>query len=215
MEPLGEEWRRRRTNTVNHLADLTVVEYAEQRLAKVQRAIAPLGVRVERGSQYFERFMAACLAAELRAGEQTLRRETKRKDFTHTHPGAIQGPWRKASPARAAEPIIVPPKKAAPAIAAQPPAGHTLADCLAQWKVNREHAKKPIDPHLTNDMENVFAWFREHAGVDDIGQITRRQVIAFRDHMAKEKGYKVRPHCDPPSARRQAQGLCGSSFRGR
>lgn len=172
------------------LCAYTLSDYGEHCLGDVQHAVAPLGVRVEKGSAYFDRFMAACLGAEIAALDDLILRETKREAFTYTHPDAIQGLWRKDL-ARAVEPIIVPAAKSAAAAAAPFAAGHTLADCLEQWKVNREIAKKPIDEHLTNDMENVFAWFREHAGVDDIGQVTRRQVIAFRNHMATQKGYKA------------------------
>ncbi|MEE1609779.1 hypothetical protein [Microvirga sp. CF3016] len=179
IEGFGPQWLARRSRLAHTLADMTLAEFIERRCDQVQRNVAPLGVRIEKGSQYFDRFMRACFAAELRAADKTILRETKRDGFDHPHPDDIQGPWRKASPA--AERIIVPPAMASVSLAAQPAAGHTLADCLAQWKANRTLAKKPINAHLTDDMENTFARFREHAGVDDIGQITRKHVIAFRD----------------------------------
>ena len=47
------------------LSDLTATTYAEQRFTVVQSALRPLGVPLSRSSQYFSRFMAACLKAEV------------------------------------------------------------------------------------------------------------------------------------------------------
>lgn len=190
IEGRGRDWLVQNGRRHDELSAHTMFTYAEQCLPEIQRAVAPLGVRVDKGSRYYVRFMAACLGAQLSALEDMYDREKRRESFTYTHPDAIQGPWRKA-PARAAERIIVQPAKASPAVAAQPASGHTLADCLAQWKTNRTLAKKRINTHHTDDVENVFALFREHSGVDDIGQVTRKHVIAFRDHIAQEYGYKA------------------------
>jgi site-specific recombinase XerD len=190
MARRGLEWLARAKGYAETLRDYTLDDYAEQRLMWLQGVLGLLGVRLQKGTAYFERFLAACLAAEIRSTDQMILREIKRQGFGHTHPDAVQGPWRRAAPAHAeapAIPIIV-PSKAAPA-AAQPASGHTLADCLVKWKERRVIEKKPIDPHLTSDMENTFARFLEHAKIDDIGQITRKMVVNFRDDFAKQENY--------------------------
>ncbi len=191
MARRGAEWLARAKGYAETLRDYTLEDYAEQRLMWLQGVLGLLGVRLQKGTAYFERFLAACLAAEIRSTDQMILRETKRQGFGLTHPDAVQGPWRRAAPAYAetlAVPIIV-PSNAAPAVAAQPASGHTLADCLVKWKERRVVEKKPIDPHLTSDMENTFARFFEYAKIDDIGLITRKMVVNFRDDFAKQENY--------------------------
>jgi hypothetical protein len=173
LQPLGLAFKKAFFRRKEKLRDITAEEYGRTELARVQRYVARLGCRVVPGGPYFDRFMVACLAAEMRVVEKLRDREWRRTGFDHIHPDLIEGPWRR------------PPAKqeavTAPSINVPAPSGYSFDDCLSAWERDRERAKKPINQHHVADMKAVLALFQEHSGICDIGQAQRRHVIAFRD----------------------------------
>lgn len=74
---------------------MTATIYSEERFTFVQSAIRPLGVPLSRTTPYFDRFMAACLKAEIEHLDLFFDREGG-KMVAGTHPDAIEGRWREA-----------------------------------------------------------------------------------------------------------------------
>ena len=168
----------------HRLREITVAGYAEMRLPFVQSHVRRVGVSLSRTSPELERFMAACLKAELDYFDLFQLRESRRGGLDHRHPDSIEGPWRRA-----------PAREAAVAVAAVPQpdiqVGKTLKDCRAKWIENRGKAKKQVRPEYLREMDQTVAAFEQHARVADIGQIRRKHVLAFRDHLGTGKEYKV------------------------
>ena len=182
IPPLGFEFKKSFFRRKDVLGEMTPGEYGASRLALVQRHVARLGCRVIQAGPYFDRFMAACLAAEMRVLQKVRDREWRATGFEHTHPDAIEGPWRQPAPRGHGQ--------AAPTTELPVPSGYTLEDCMTVWKLDRERAKKPINPHLVTDMEAVLGRFRADSGISDIGQVRRSHVIAFRNAL-QDSGLKA------------------------
>lgn len=174
------------------LSAMTVATYAECRFSFVQSHVRRLGVSLSRTSEHFERFMAACLTAELAYLEVFRLRESRQGGIRHVHPDAVPGPWRRTPADGGAIVVSTTPPAAVPApasTAAQ--VGKTLANCRAKWIENREKAKKQVRPEYLREMDQTIALFQAHAGVTDIGEIRRRHVLAYRDHLGSTTDYKV------------------------
>lgn len=75
---------------------MMISRYAEERIGYVQSIVRRLGVPMSKSSPYFERFMAACLRAELEYLTVFFDREGGRMEAA-PHPDAIKGKWRKAA----------------------------------------------------------------------------------------------------------------------
>ena len=68
--------------------------------------------------------------------------------------------------------------------------GRTLDQCLEQWRGDRERANKSVTPHGLDEKRNAISDFEAHAKVKDIGEITRAQIVSFRDWLSK-RDYKT------------------------
>jgi hypothetical protein len=75
---------------------ITVAAYAGERFAFVQSLIRRLGVPLSRSSPYFDRFMGACLKAEVEYLGVFFAREGGQMEEV-VHPDAIEGRWRQAA----------------------------------------------------------------------------------------------------------------------
>ncbi len=183
VQPLGLEFKKAFFRRKDELKDITAEEYGRTLLGRVQRYVARLGCRLVAGGPYVDRFMVACLAAEMRVIEKLRDREWRRTGFDHTHPDLIDGPWRRPCPNK--------DTVTAPSIKLPAPSGYSFDDCLAAWERDRDRALKPINQHHVADMKAVLAQFQEQSGIIDIGHAQRRHVIAFRDAMVDEKKLKA------------------------
>ncbi len=162
---------------------MTLEAYAEERTNFVQAAIRPLGVPLSRSNPYFERFMAACLKAEIQYLAIFFEREGGRIE-EHRHPDAIEGRWRLA-----AQEIIEQNASRVLGISAEKSKsiGRTLTQALEQWKTERRLANKTATPHGVREKEKAIEEFEAHAKIQDIGEITRAHIVSFRDNLAKQK----------------------------
>jgi hypothetical protein len=176
------------------LRSTTVAEYASTRLAFVQSHVRRLGISLSRTAPEHERFMAACLGAELAYLDVFQLREARRGGLDRPHPDIIAGPWRKTSKSNPTEQGDRNAESAS--IVGKPeigtPVGKTLAACRAKWIENRTKARKQVRPEYLREMDQTVATFERHADVSDIGAIRRRHVLAFRDYLGGgDRGYKT------------------------
>jgi len=156
---------------------MTISRYAEERIGYVQSIVRRLGVPVSKSS-YFERFMGACLRAELEYLTVFFDREGGRMEEA-PHPDTIKGKWRKAAEQLREQRAI----SLGIDIAKSKKAGKTLTDCFEKWKLDRQQANKKTTRHGADEKELAIEDFQKHARVRDIGEITRAQIVAFRDHL--------------------------------
>ncbi|NEU14596.1 hypothetical protein G3T14_21130 [Methylobacterium sp. BTF04] len=169
------------------LRSSTVADYAETRVTFVQSYVRRLGISLSRTTTEFDRFMAACLTAELAYLDVFQRREGRRGGLDQPHPDTITGPWRpapRAEPERQGEPQASPPIASAAV-------GKSLADCRAKWVENRTKTKKQVRPDYLREMDHTTVAFEAHSGISDIGLIRRRHLLAYRDHLGTSTAYKV------------------------
>jgi hypothetical protein len=164
------------------LSGMTAAVYAEERFAFVQNLIRRLGAPLSRASPYFDRFMAACLKAEIEyLGVFFAREGGKMAELPD--PDAIEGRWRQAAEQVSQE-------KVARILGGERPkgkaAGRTLDQCLEQWRGDRELANKSVTPHGLAEKRIAISDFEAHAKVKDIGEITRAQIVSFRDWLSKQ-----------------------------
>lgn len=160
------------------LREMTISRYAEERIGYVQSIVRRLGVPVSKSSPYFERFMGACLRAELEYLTIFFDREGGRMEEA-PHPDTIKGKWRKAAEQLREQRAI----SLGIDITKTKKAGKTLTDCFEQWKRDRQQANKKTTRHGADEKELAIEDFQKHARVRDIGEITRAHIIAFRDHL--------------------------------
>ena len=168
------------------LREGTVTDYAEARFPFVQSYVRRLGVSLTRTDPDLERFMAACLTAELAYLDVFQMREARRGGLDHLHPDAVDGPWRRLASRSGSQ-----PEPQARPVAIDSEAGRSLADCRAKWVENRRKAKKQARPDYLREMDRTVAAFEAHAGVGDIGLIRRRHLLAYRDHLGTATAYKT------------------------
>jgi hypothetical protein len=170
----------------NRLNGMTIAAYAEARFAFVQSLIRRLGVPLTRSSPYFDRFMAACLKAEIEyLGVFFAREGGKMEELPH--PDAIEGRWRQAAESVSQEQVA---RILGHDLANSKAVGRTLDHCLEQWRGDRERASKSVTPHGLAEKRNAISDFEAHAKVKDIGEITRAQIVSFRDRLSNQ-GYKT------------------------
>jgi hypothetical protein len=167
------------------LKTMTVVDYAGSRASFVQGYVRRIGISLSKTSSHHDRFMAACLAAELTYLDVFRQRETRTGGISMPHPDSIAGPWRRV--------VEVPPS-----VASFPAAplstrkiGKTLSDCALKWQENRRAVKKQVRAEYLREMDHTIADFAAHSGLSDIGEIGRKQVLAYRDHLGSTKGYAI------------------------
>ncbi|WP_029030522.1 DUF6538 domain-containing protein [Salinarimonas rosea] len=161
------------------LEALTSAGYAEERLGFLQRYVARLGVSLDRSSPYYERFLAACHAAELAFLDLFLLREARKGGIGNPHPDTVKGPWRSERPAAATEFSASNPLH----VEARQGIGKSMEDCVQKWIQRRRVAKKSVRASYLAEMRSSVAAFSALTGVDDAGLITRRDVIRYRDHL--------------------------------
>jgi hypothetical protein len=171
----------------------SVSNYATGRFGVVQTYVRRIGVVLNRSHPDHERFMAACLQAELAYLDIFSDREGRRGGLDQPHPDMIDGPWRRERRDELRSGTRDGAQEMAPAPVLQPDrVGKTLRDCRAKWIENRGKARKQARPEYLREMDHTVAAFEAHAGVTDIGQIRRKHVLAFRDHLGSpSKEYKV------------------------
>lgn len=172
------------------LRAMKVSTYAAERMSFVQGYVRRLGVSLSRTLPYHERFMAACLGAELAYLDLFRRRETRSGGINLPHPDTIPGPWRRAVAPLATTAAVPPVPSSVPASGPRP-IGKTLADCALKWQENRRIVKKQVRPEYLREMDNTIADFTAHAKLRDIGEIGRRHVLAYRDHLVSTKDYAI------------------------
>jgi hypothetical protein len=173
------------------LAKMTVGAYTSDCVGDVQAHIRRLGVIISRTDPHFDRFMAACMAAELAYLDIFKQREGRIGGLDQPHPETVPGPWRqaRAEPATAVPPSPVVRHAKQTADTEITLAGKTLADCRAKWVENRNKVKKKVRPSHLREMDSVIAAFEVQAKVRDIGAIRRRHLLAFRDHLSSTTDY--------------------------
>ena len=167
---------------------MSVESYATGRLNNVNAVIRRVGLSVLPTSPTIMPFAAACLKAELNAIDIFFRRD-RCEEIPWIHPDNVPGRWRKPKsldPSPIA-PIIPPPIPATVTSAV----GKTLADCQKRWKSDRTLAKKPIREAYLRDMAKTIALFEATQKITDIGEITRKNVIAFRSHLVTGGKYQI------------------------
>jgi hypothetical protein len=168
------------------LNGMTVAAYAEERFAFAQSLVRRLGVALSRSSPYFDRFMAACLKAEIEyLGVFFAREGGKMEELPH--PDTIEGRWRQAAEQAAQEKVA---RILGGELAKGKAVGRTFDQCLEQWRGDRDLAHKRVTEHGLAAKRNAIAAFQSHAKVKDIGEITRAQLVSFRDWLFKQ-GYET------------------------
>ncbi|MGO9772052.1 MAG: DUF6538 domain-containing protein [Roseiarcus sp.] len=168
------------------LREMTVAAYAEDRFGFVQGVVRRLGVPISRATPYFERFMGACLKAEIAYLAVFFDREGGIMKEA-THPDAIKGKWLAAA-SRVSEQQVA--RILGPELAKTTATGRSLADCLRQWQADRKRANKTVTPHGLGEKESAIDEFAKLAKVRDIGEITRAQIVQFRDFLC-DQDYKA------------------------
>lgn len=157
------------------LEAMTVAEYLSQRLNVVNAKIRPLGVCMLPINADALLFASECLKAELKYLEVFQRRE-RAEIVDWPNPQAIAGRWKSAAP------VVLP---VAPVLSLSAPVqskgvGHTLSDCQTQWKVDRQRAGQAVRDAYVSEMSNTIKDFEATQGITDIGEITRKSIIAYR-----------------------------------
>jgi hypothetical protein len=173
-------------NLQKRLHAMTASAYAEERFAFVQSVIRRRGVPLSRSSSYFDRFMIACLKAEIEyLGVFFAREGGKMEELPH--PDAIEGRWRQAAERVSQDKVA---RILGHDLTKSKAVGRTLEQCLGQWRSDRELANKSVTPHGLAEKRNAISDFEAHAKVKDIGEIARAQIVSFRDRLSKQ-GYKT------------------------
>lgn len=157
------------------LEAMTVADYLSQRLGIVNAKIRPLGVCMLPINADALLFASECLKAELKYLEVFQRRE-RAEIVDWPHPQAIAGRWKPAAP------VILP---VTPALSMSAPVqsnrvGRTLGDCQEQWKKDRQLAGESVRDAYVTEMTNTINDFETTQGITDIGEITRKSIIAYR-----------------------------------
>ena len=168
------------------LGGMTVSTYAEERLSYLQSVVRRLGVPLGRDQAYYDRFAAACMRSEVRYLDTFLARE-RGETGEQPHPDSIRGPWRSAAERireKEAARILGTPASVNASI------GKSLTDCLEQWIRDRTKARKLVTPHGRKEKELAIEDFEQFFNVQDISEVTRARVVAYRDHLS-EKDLKV------------------------
>ncbi len=165
---------------------VTAAAYAEERFGFLQSVIRRLGVPLSRSSPYFDRFMTACLKAEIEYLGVFFDREGEKMEEAK-HPDAIEGRWRQAAERVSQQQVA---RILGHDLAKSKAVGRTLDQCLEQWRSDRELANKRVTTHGVAEKRNAVEDFEAYAKVKDIGEITRAQIVSFRDWLSKQ-GYKT------------------------
>jgi len=146
-----------------------------------------------RSSPYFDRFMAACLEAEIEyLGVFFAREGGKMDDFPR--PDTIEGRWRQAAEQAAQEKVA---RILGGELSKGKAVGRTLDRCLERWRGDRELAHKRVAEHGLAAKRNAIAAFQAGAKVKDIGEIARAQLVSFRDGLFKQG-------CETPTVDKKA-----------
>ena len=187
------------------LKTLSVAEYSDQRGGFVRGYVRSLGITISRSDPHFLRFMAACHTAELSYLKLFRLRESRQGGIGNTHPDTIEGPWRVLHVSRGAGLGAVSSARTMSAAGSSSSAGagsdgsasadgwtgKTLSDCIDKWTAHRRTAKQAVREHHLNDMRKTVALFQSQTGVRDIGLISRKHVLAFRDQLSTTTDYKT------------------------
>ncbi|KPQ09098.1 MAG: hypothetical protein HLUCCO17_16285 [Saliniramus fredricksonii] len=164
------------------LKEFTAETYIAERRAFIARLVRTLGVHLDPKSGLYGHFMLECHRAELRFFETYLLRNQHRGGIGNPHPNTIQGPWRVAAPS---EPTTgqTAPVTAAPtrSLAAS---GYTFDDCIDKWRALRKAAGKPENERYLEEMRKTVKLFSRRYNIRDIAQVTRRDIVDFRDNLA-------------------------------
>ena len=146
------------------LEDMTVADYARDRLPRVNHALRRIGVILLETSLHLMSLAATCMKAELNAIDVFFRRD-RGQQVDWPHPDSIEGPWRKRAVASAAAdptPSLA-PTTTQTSLTAQK-AGKTSRDYQERWKEDRSLANKPIRDAYLREMSEAIALFEETQG---------------------------------------------------
>lgn len=163
----------------HRLKDMTVGDYAVERVSFVQSIVRRLGVPVSQSNPYFARFMAAALAAEMAFLDIALRYRMGQK-ASHPHPDTITGPWKAAIADKTEQQVA---RILGPVSSSHRAVGKSLTECRAAYAAERIRANKPATSKQLDDMDKTIGQFQGHSGVKDIGLVQRSHIIAFRDKL--------------------------------
>jgi len=179
---------REKISLKGRLEEMTVSDYARERMSSVNEVVRRIGVSLLDTSPHAMPFSAMCLKAELNAIEIFFRRD-RGEQVDWPHPDTIEGRWKRQGTRRNGE---VQPSFAAPEIVSlTPKSGKTLADCQARWKEDRETAKKRVREAHMREMSGAVELFEQTQGVRDIADIRRRHLVAFRSHLETSGKFKI------------------------
>ena len=112
---------------------MAVAAYAAERFVFVQSYVRGIGIILSRTEPVFERFMDACLQAELAFLNVFQLRESRRGGLHQQHPDSIEGRWRVST----SKAIVAPLPTAAASTSSQstPFGGLRSSERSKQWFV--------------------------------------------------------------------------------
>ena len=163
------------------LKEFTAETYIAERHAFIARLVRPLGVQLDPKSGLYGHFMLECHRAELRFFETYLLRNQQGGGIGNPHPDTIHGPWRVAGqPDQTTDQTALVTAAAARSLAAS---GYTFDDCIEKWRTLRKSAGKRENPRYVDEMRKTAQTFSRQYKITDIADVTRRNIIDFRDTM--------------------------------
>ena len=163
------------------LKEFTAETYIAEQHAFIARLVRPLGVQLDPKSGLYGHFMLECHRAELRFFETYLLRNQLRGGIGNPHPDTIQGPWRVAAQPEQTTgqtTLVTPVQTRSPTAS-----GKTFDDCIEKWRTLRKAAGKRENPRYVEEMRKTAQIFSRKYKIDDIADVTRRDLIDFRDTM--------------------------------
>lgn len=166
------------------LEAMTVAEYLSQRLGVVNAKIRTLGVCMLPINADAMLFASECLKAELKYLEVFQRRE-RAEIVDWPHPQTIAGRWKPVAPLVSA---IAPDASLSPPVRANR-IGRTLSDCQEQWKEDRQRVGEAVRDAYLAEMSNTIEDFETTQGITDVGEITRKSIIAYRAALQGRRKY--------------------------
>ena len=177
------------------LQKLTVQEYSEKHLTRIQNLLKPIAVFLKPTTpQYFE-IMAAFMVADIQAAEKALER-LRGGVVYHAHPDSIEGPWRLSrtdkrneahaqSLAKAIAPLIGTSNNASASM--DKGSKHSLEAIQKDWIVEQRRRNKRLHRNTLVEREKTILEFEQNSGVTMVEDVKRRDLIKFRESLM-EKG---------------------------
>ncbi len=167
---------------MRHLEACSSDAYIGERHDFIASLVRRLGINLDPRMGFYRDFMRECHRAELRYFETWLLRNQQRGGIGNPDPNEVNGPWRPSSRQETAEvqQISVATSSAAPSNAS----GYTFDDCIEKWLANRKGAGRRENKGYLIEMRKAAFEFSQRYRVTDIAQVTRRDLVDFRDTLA-------------------------------